>query len=367
MPDPSPNPTHPALTVIGPGSSIGMLGGGQLGRMSALAAAELGYRIHVYSPEARSATARVADAETVAPYSDLHALAAFADSVDVVTLEFENVPVKTVEFLESLVPVRPGSHVLATCQDRVAEKTYAAQLGIPTARFAAIDAEDDLAAAVDIGFPAILKTRRDGYDGKGQIRLASAEDLPAAWDRLGRVPSILEAAVSFRRELSIIAARSAVGETSVFPVAENHHRNGILARTLAPAVADTSLTDRAGVIGRTLAQEMGVVGLLAVELFETDDGDLLVNEMAPRPHNSGHWTQDACWTSQFEQHIRAVCGLPLGSTIPTGTAIMENLIGADIDRWAEILQDPKARLHLYDKGDARPGRKMGHVTRVTRT
>ncbi|WP_366657113.1 5-(carboxyamino)imidazole ribonucleotide synthase [Fodinicurvata sp. EGI_FJ10296] len=350
---------------IPPGSTIGILGGGQLGRMSALAAAELGYRVHIFAPDARSPAARVSDAETVADFGDRDALSGFADAVDVVTLEFENVPADAVSHLAELVAVRPGASVLGVCQDRVAEKLFAAGHGIATARFAAIDGPEDLAQAAASEFPAILKTRRDGYDGKGQVRVNAAGELSDAWAALDRRPAILESAVAFRRELSVIAARNSNGDIAVFPLAENRHSGGILVRSLAPAEADPVIAERAAEIGRTLAEQLDVVGLLAVELFETANGELLMNEMAPRPHNSGHWTQDACRTSQFEQHIRAVCGLPLGSIAATGRAVMDNLIGEAAGDWPAILSDPEARLHLYDKGEARPGRKMGHVTRVT--
>ncbi len=357
--------TRSSTAPIPPGATIGILGGGQLGRMSALAAAELGYRVHIFAPDARSPAALVAAAETIAPYDDRQALAAFAAAVDVVTLEFENVPADSAEFLAGLVHVRPGAAVLGVCQDRAAEKTFAAKHQIATARFAVIDAPGDLDTAAQVGFPAILKTRRDGYDGKGQISVADAADLATAWAALDHRPAILEAKVAFRRELSVIAARNTQGDTAVFPLAENHHTDGILSRSLAPAEASSAIHDRAAEIGRTLAEALDISGLLAVELFETPGGDLLMNEMAPRPHNSGHWTQDACRTSQFEQHIRAVCGLPLGSVAATGRAVMDNLIGGAVNDWAAILADPEARLHLYDKGDARPGRKMGHVTRVS--
>ena len=352
--------------VLAPGATIGMLGGGQLGRMTALAAARLGYRVHVFCPDRDSPCAQVCDAETLSSYEDKAALTAFAHRVDVVTLEFENVPVSALEALEPHVPVRPGPKSLAICQDRLDEKTFANACGIGTAAFAEVSSLEDLMAALgEIGLPAVLKARRLGYDGKSQALIESRDGAAVAWDRIGQAPAILEGLVAFSRELSVIAARGVDGHTVCYPAVENRHANHVLSETLAPAPnlspAQSQEADR---IARTLIDRLGLVGLLAVELFETVDGQLLVNELAPRPHNSGHWTIDACATSQFEQLVRAVCGLPLGATEVMAPAVMTNLLGDEADRWPGILAEPGARLHLYGKGDARPGRKMGHVTRV---
>ena len=356
------SPTVP----LPPGSTIGMLGGGQLGRMTALAAARLGYRLHVFCPDPDSPCAQVCAAETLSSYEDTAALTAFARQVDVVTLEFENVPVSALETLAPLVPVRPGPQALAVCQDRLAEKRFANDCDIGTAPYAPVGSLAELTAALaEIGRPAVLKARRLGYDGKSQALIDTDTDPAEAWDRIGRAPAILEGLVTFARELSVIAARSPAGQIACYPAVENRHANHILSETLAPAPnLSPDLAARAEALARTLIDRLDLVGLLAVELFETTDGRLLVNELAPRPHNSGHWTLDACATSQFEQLARAVCGLPLGDTRPTAPAVMTNLIGDDVDQWPKILAEPGAQLHLYGKAEARPGRKMGHVTRV---
>ena len=351
--------------MLPPGSTIGILGGGQLGRMTGVAAARLGYRCHVYAPAGDNPAFDVAAEYTVAGYDDGAALDAFAASVDVVTLEFENVPVAVLERLARCLPVRPGASVLAVTQDRLREKAFAAANGIETAPWAAIVGPDDLGPArAKVPGPAILKTARLGYDGKGQATLADGEPPDAAFVRLGNVPCILEGMVRFRREVSVIVARREDGDSAAYPPVENRHEGGILRQTIAPAPLDPEAAAEAEEIARRLADALGIVGLLAVEMFEDGAGRFLMNEMAPRPHNSGHWSLDAAPTSQFEQLVRAVCGLPLGSTTPILPARMTNLLGDEAERWAEILAEPGARLHLYGKGEAKAGRKMGHVTRV---
>jgi 5-(carboxyamino)imidazole ribonucleotide synthase len=349
--------------VIAPGATIGILGGGQLGRMLALAAARLGYRCHIFAPEADLPAAQVSAATTRARYDDEAALRAFAAQVAVVTYEFENVPVETVRALEPIVPVRPGARSLEVAQDRLNEKSFANALGIGTAAFAAIDDRAGLAAGVArIGLPAILKTRRLGYDGKGQVAIDDASDLDAAWAGIGKAPAILEARVDFEEEISVVVARSLDRTIAPYVPVENRHVGGILDVTTAPAMIAPSLVSDAEELGARVADALDHVGVLCVELFVTRGGVLLMNELAPRVHNSGHWTIDACETSQFEQHIRAVCGLPLGSPERHSDAVMKNLIGDDVARWSALLADPAAHVHLYGKAEARPGRKMGHVT-----
>lgn len=358
------SPAAKAGPALPPGSVIGVLGGGQLGRMMALSAARLGYRVHVYGPEADSPTEQVADRATVAGWDDLAALDRFADSVDAVTLEFENVPVAAVEYLARKVPVRPGAHVLAVAQDRLAEKNAALELGVPVAPFAEVSSEADLEAAVArIGVPAVLKTRREGYDGKGQRIIRETGQAAAAHAELGHRAAILETFVPFTAEISVIAARGADGTLLTWPAVENRHRDHILDLTIAPAALPAAVTEAATAAARALATGLEVVGLLAVEFFVTDSGAILFNEMAPRPHNSGHWTMEACRVSQFEQQVRATMGLPLGSTAPHHRAVMRNLIGDDSSAWAELLQG-EGSLHLYGKAESRRGRKMGHVTRL---
>jgi 5-(carboxyamino)imidazole ribonucleotide synthase len=355
--------TRPDRRIIAPGATIGVLGGGQLGRMIALAAAALGYRCHVFAPEADLPASDVAAATTRAAYDNRSALEAFAGDVSVVTYEFENVPVETVRLLEPLVPVRPGAPSLEIAQDRLAEKSFASALGIGTAAFAAVDDPAGLEAALAcVGRPAILKTRRLGYDGKGQTPIDEASDPAAAWRALGAAPAILEARVEFEREISVVVARSLDGEVVPYVPVENRHRNGILDTTVAPAPIEPVLARDAALLAGRIAEALDHVGVLCVELFVGRDGALLMNEIAPRVHNSGHWTIDACVTSQFAQHVRAVCGLPLGSAERHSDAVMRNLIGDDVLRWRALLEDPAACLHLYGKAEVRPGRKMGHVT-----
>jgi 5-(carboxyamino)imidazole ribonucleotide synthase len=355
-----------ASAPIPPGSTIGILGAGQLGRMIALAAAELGYRTAVLTPEEDAPASQVAALTIRADYTDEAALAHLARAADVVTLEFENVSAEAVSILESLgKPVRPGSRVLAVAQDRVAEKDFVRRAGGGTAPYLAVDSFRALVSALEqIGRPAVLKTRRLGYDGRGQ-RIIRHRDNPAeAWDGIGAKPAILEGFVGFTREISVIVGRGLDGTARAYVPVENRHREHILAETIAPAPISRGLADQAESLAKRLAQALELVGLLAVEMFLTDDGRILVNELAPRPHNSGHWTIDACLVSQFEQLVRAVCGLPLGSPERHSDAVMVNLIGDDVNRWAEYLAEPGARLHLYGKAETRKGRKMGHVTRL---
>jgi 5-(carboxyamino)imidazole ribonucleotide synthase len=347
---------------------VGILGGGQLGRMLATAAAELGLACHVYCPDPRSPAFAVAAARTIAPYDDPEALAAFAASVDVVTYEFENVPVETAEALAARVPLAPGARSLAVAQDRFFEKELMAGLGIATAAYAEVSRQADIYSALArTGRPAILKTRRLGYDGKGQATIRAGDDPVSAWRVIGEAPAILEALVAFEREVSVILARGRDGEVRAFDVTENVHDAGILDTSTVPARIEPELAAEALAIATRIAEALDHVGILAVEMFLATGHEgrrLLVNEIAPRVHNSGHWTQDACLVSQFEQHIRAICGWPLGDPSRHSDAVMVNLIGDAVADWPALAAEPGARLHLYGKSEARPGRKMGHVNRV---
>jgi 5-(carboxyamino)imidazole ribonucleotide synthase len=355
------------MTALPPGSTIGMVGGGQLGRMTALAAAELGYRVHVFTPETDSPCAQVCDKATVAAYGDAAALGAFVREVDVVTLEFENLPADALDRLARTKPVRPSSSVLRVAQDRLLEKEFCRKLGIGTAPYRTVDSLAELErAAIEIGRPAVLKTRRLGYDGKGQVKLAAGASLGAALDALKGAPAILEGFVDFVLEVSVIAARGLDGRTLAYPVVENRHENHILAMTIAPAAVSAKVAAEARRIAMALVEALDVVGLLAVEMFVTRDERVLVNELAPRPHNSGHWTIEGCPTSQFAQLVRAVAGLPLGAVEPFVPAEMRNLIGDAVHDWPRLAAEPGAHLHLYGKAEARPGRKMGHVTWLRR-
>ena len=352
---------------LAPGACIGVVGGGQLGRMTALAAARLGYRCHVLTPEPDSPAAQVTDRATVAAYDDPAALERFAGAVDVVTIEFENLPVAPLAWLAGHRPVHPAPAVLAICQDRLREKAFLAGIGVATAPWHAIHTADDLAAArAHRPGPLILKTARSGYDGKGQQAVASGADPVAAWERLGGVAAIAEERVDFVREISVITARGQDGRQTSYPPVENHHEAHVLARTIAPAPIAPALAAAAVGLAERIARELALVGLLAVEMFVTADDRLLVNELAPRPHNSGHWTIDACAVSQFELLIRALCKLPLPDPGRFADAVMDNLLGAAIETWPAVLAEPGARLHLYGKREIRPGRKLGHVTRLTR-
>jgi 5-(carboxyamino)imidazole ribonucleotide synthase len=354
-----------AETPLRPGATIGILGGGQLGRMLALAAAPLGLHVHIYAPEAESPAAEVAARFTHGAYDDAEALAGFAEAVDVITYEFENVPAACAALLAGLKPVRPGVLALEVAQDRATEKAFVRALGIGTAPYGAADDPDQARAAFAAlgGVEAIVKTRRLGYDGKGQARVRSAEDAAAAVARFA-APCVLEGVVAFRQEISVVAARGLDGSIAAYDPVENRHRDGILDKTFAPARIAPGLGAEAWRIAGAMLEALGYVGVIGVELFETKDGKLLVNEMAPRVHNSGHWTMDGAVASQFEQHIRAVAGWPLKPAVRIADCVMENLIGDDVARWAEIAAEPNAALHLYGKREARPGRKMGHVNRL---
>ena len=358
----------PGPGLLPPGSVIGMLGGGQLGRMTALAAANLGYRVHVLCPENDSPCMQVTDRVTWSSYEDLGALEVFARAVDVATIEFENIPLDAVSFLAERVRVDPSPRALAICQDRLLEKGFIGDRGIATAPFAPVHDADGVDGAVAaVGTPAVLKSARMGYDGKGQRLIGRAPAARGAWDSLRAAPAILEKFIDFRREISVIAARGRNGEAVCFPPVENRHADHILSETIAPAPGmPADLAAQAEGIACQLIEALEIVGVLAVEMFETPDGRLLVNELAPRPHNSGHWTMDGCATSQFEQFVRAICGLPLGPVDVTAAVVMTNLLGDDVKRWPEIVADPAAKLHLYGKQSARPGRKMGHVNRIVR-
>ncbi len=347
-----------------PNATIGLVGGGQLGRMSALAAARLGYRCHILTREADSPAAQVAAGVTLSDYADPASLRAFAAAVDVISFEFENVSAAGLELLAALRPVRPAPAVLRISQDRVAEKRFLNQAGIATAPWEAVDSLEGLhAAAARIGLPAVLKTTRYGYDGKGQARPRRSEDLAAAFAALAPKPLILEGFVDFACEVSVIVARGADGAVVAFDTVENRHRDGILDLTLAPARVPDSVAAAAQDIARKVAVALDLVGVLAVEMFVDRDGRVLVNEIAPRPHNSGHWTIDACPASQFELHIRAIAGLPLPPASRHADAAMQNLVGPEgLARWPAVLAAPGLIPHLYGKTEASPGRKMGHVT-----
>ena len=348
---------------VPPGGTIGILGGGQLGRMLALAAARLGLRAHIYDPAPDPPAAQVAAAHTAAAYDDAEALLRFAWSVDAVTFEFENVPARTATALAANAPVRPCARALEVAQDRVAEKTFLNGLGIATAPWAAVDGPEALAPALAAtGAPAVLKTRRFGYDGKGQARVADADGLAAAWEEIGRAPAILEGFVAFDCEISVIAARGGDGRVAAYDPGLNHHRDGILHTTTVPAPVPRALAQEAVLVAGRILNALDYVGVIGVEFFCAGPR-LLVNEFAPRVHNSGHWTMDACLICQFEQHIRAVAGWPLGDGARHSDAVMTNLIGSEAEDWARLAAEPCA-LHLYGKDVARPGRKMGHVTRL---
>jgi 5-(carboxyamino)imidazole ribonucleotide synthase len=361
--------------LIAPGATIGILGSGQLGRMLAMAAARLGLKSHIYAPDPGPAF-DVAAQNTLASYEDEAALAAFAESVAVVTYEFENVPAKTAAVLEAHRPVLPRPEALAATQDRLVEKQFLNGIGVPTAPFLAVDDASALARAVPhLGLPAILKTRRFGYDGKGQVMIREGADLAAVFASIGAQPAILEGVVPFAREVSVVAARARDGSFTAFDVCENEHENHILSLTRVPARVAHDTSAAAVAMTQKIMDALGYVGVICVEMFVVeataeatgagvDRERLVVNEIAPRVHNSGHWTTDGAVTSQFEQHVRAICGWPLGSTRRHGQIEMRNLIGEDANRWRDILGESGASLHLYGKHEARAGRKMGHVTRI---
>ncbi|WP_425091813.1 5-(carboxyamino)imidazole ribonucleotide synthase [Tropicimonas sp. S265A] len=351
--------------ALAPGAVIGILGGGQLGRMLSVAASRLGLRTHVFEPGAQPPAGQVAEHVVTAPYADLDALRDFAAGVDVITYEFENVPTDALDALEAVRPIRPGRRALAISQDRLTEKDFLTGLGLTTAPYADVSDAASLATALEtVGTPAILKTRTLGYDGKGQARLTSVDDAEAALSAMAGAPAVLEGFVEFSHEVSVIAARGLDGAVACFDPGENVHVDGILSTTTVPArLSGAQRTDAVLLAGRIL-NALDYVGVLGVELFVTPQG-LIVNEIAPRVHNSGHWTQNACVIDQFEQHIRAVAGWPLGDGARHSDAVMENLIGADMARVPELAADPTAALHLYGKAEARAGRKMGHVNRVS--
>ena len=344
-------------------TTIGILGGGQLGRMLSVAASRLGLKTHIFEPGANPPAAHVADAVTTASYDDRAALTAFAQSVDVITYEFENIPTSALDLLETLRPIHPGRQALATSQDRLVEKNFLQSLGLQTAPFATVDNTADLDAAIaQIGTPAIMKTRTMGYDGKGQARIMSQGDAAQALADMAGAPAILEGFVNFSHEVSIIGARSADGAVACFDPGENVHVDGILRTTTVPAKLTPSQRTDAVLIAARILNELDYAGVMGVELFVTQQG-LIVNEIAPRVHNSGHWTQNGCTIDQFEQHIRAVAGWPLGDGSRHSDVVMENLIGDDMDRLPELAKTTAA-LHLYGKADVKTGRKMGHVNHV---
>ena len=350
------------MNALAPGATIGILGGGQLGRMLALAGARLGLRCHVFDPAADGPAAQVCAAATVASFDDTDALCAFAGSVDVVTYEFENIPDDALDAIEGLVPIRPGRQALVTSQDRLVEKDFLNGLGLTTAPYRDIACADDLTRAMaEIGPEGILKTRRFGYDGKGQVRFRAGDDARQVWEQMNGAPSVLEGLVPFSTEISVIAARGADGAVACFDPGENLHEDGILRTTTVPASVPARLKTDAIILAGQILNALDYVGVMGIELFVTPSG-LLVNEIAPRVHNSGHWTQDACVVDQFEQHMRAVAGWPLARAQRHSDCVMENLIGDEVAAWISTIDDG---LHLYGKSEARPGRKMGHINRIS--
>ncbi|NOD84175.1 5-(carboxyamino)imidazole ribonucleotide synthase [Ruegeria sp. HKCCD6119] len=352
--------------MLAQGAVIGILGGGQLGRMLSVAAARLGFVSHIYEPGANPPAGQVADRVTTAAYDDADALKAFADAVDVITYEFENIPTEALDILEAHRPIRPGREALRVSQDRLTEKTFLQGLGLKTAPFADITDLDSLNAAIEeIGTPAILKTRRFGYDGKGQARLRTPRDAEAALADMAGAPALLEGFVDFSHEVSIIAARGLDGQVACFDPGENVHRDGILHTTTIPARLSPAQRTDAILLAANILNALEYVGVMGVELFVTPGG-LIVNEIAPRVHNSGHWTQNGCAVDQFEQHIRAVAGWPLGDGQRHSDVVMENLIGDDMDRVPELARERDVALHLYGKAEVKAGRKMGHFNRIKR-
>jgi 5-(carboxyamino)imidazole ribonucleotide synthase len=355
-----------------PNSIVGVLGSGQLGRMFAIAARRMGYRVHTFSPESDTPTGQIADHEVTASYEDLDAVRAFARDVQVVTFEFENVPSAAVAAVAEIVPVRPRGEVLHIAQHRLREKTFLAANGFPVTLFRHIKTLTDLKQAVaEIGLPCIIKTAGFGYDGKGQSKIKTSDDIEPAFEKLSGKEAVLEAFVDFEKEVSVVAARSEAGSFAHYGVVENEHVDHVLDISFAPALISEKVLADAIEIARRVLETLDVVGVMCVEFFLTRDGKLLINELAPRPHNSGHLTFDACVTSQFEQQLRAVCGLPLGSTEFFRPAAMANLLGDLWQKgepdWAKVLKIPDLKLHLYGKAQARPGRKMGHLTALGKT
>jgi 5-(carboxyamino)imidazole ribonucleotide synthase len=349
-----------------PGAVLGVMGSGQLGRMFAIAARRMGYRVHTYSPEYDTPTGQVADKEVTASYDDETAVRAFAREIAVLTFEFENVPSQTVAWAQEHCPARPSGEVLHICQHRLREKEFLSGTGLPVAPFRRIENAAELAAAArEIGLPGVLKTAAFGYDGKGQRKLATGDDLTAAWAPFTGQPAVLEKFVDFEREVSVLVARGIDGSVTTWPVCENEHANHILDITYCPARIPGKVAERARALAEKVAAALNLTGVLAVEMFLLANGEIVINELAPRPHNSGHFTFDASLTSQFEQQVRAVCGLPLGSTTSLRPAAMANLLGdlwsnGEPD-WAAALADPDVKLHLYGKATPKPGRKMGHL------
>lgn len=361
---------HDAMIL--PGATLGVFGSGQLGRMFALAARRMGYRVHTFSPDPDSPTGQVADREVVGDYADARTLRDFLTRLDAVTFEFENVPAQVAEEAQAMgVPVRPGGHVLHVAQNRLREKQTLAEMGLPVTPFRPLTNAEELETAQAGTFPAVLKTASFGYDGKGQVAVDAASDLAAAWAELGQVDAILEERIDFSAEVSLVAARNLRGEFAAYPLIENLHVNHILDFSIAPAPVNAAVAANAQAIGASLFRELDVVGVLCIEFFLTYDGQLLINEIAPRPHNSGHLTIEAALTSQFEQQVRAVCNLPLGDTRLHGPAAMANLLGdlweGGVPDWPAALRTPGVALHLYGKAAARPGRKMGHLTACAET
>ncbi|MBH69054.1 MAG: 5-(carboxyamino)imidazole ribonucleotide synthase [Rhodospirillaceae bacterium] len=347
---------------LDPGGTIGILGGGQLGRMTSLAAAPLGYGCHIYTPEEESPAGQVSEKVTVASYEDENALRTFAEKVDVITYEFENIPLDSALFLQKLRPVYPDPSILGISQHRGAEKQFALDNGVEVAPYEIVTNKVDLREAIDIiGMPSILKTCRFGYDGKGQSKISDIGQVAQAWEALSTTDAILEKFVEFEKEISVIIARNITGECSAYPPAENNHKNHILDTTIVPANITNSTHSLAIAIATNLAQAMDLVGLLAVEMFVLPNGKVVMNEIAPRPHNSGHWTQDGARTSQFEQFVRAITGQKLGSTEIIFPTKMKNLIGDDVNDWFKYIEIPNAKIHLYGKKESKVGRKMGHI------
>ena len=355
------------IAPILPGATVGVLGSGQLGRMFALAARRMGYRVHTFSPDQDTPTGQIADVEVTASYDDLDAVSEFARRVSVVTFEFENVPAATAEAAASCAPVRPSGMILHTTQQRIREKAFLRSAGLPMTPYREIRSLDDLVQAVaELDLPAVLKTAAFGYDGKGQFLIRSKDELAIAWNTIGRQEAVLEAFIDFEREISVVAARGEDGQFVHYGAIENQHSRHILDVSIAPARVLADVAKEAVEIARCVLERLGIVGVLCVEFFITRDGKLLINELAPRPHNSGHLTVDACVTSQFEQQLRAVCGLPLGSTAMHRPAAMANILGDQWSNgepdWRAVCSFPDVKLHLYGKLEPRPGRKMGHLT-----
>ncbi len=356
-----------------PGATIGVMGGGQLGRMFSIAARRMGYIVQIFTPEEETPAGQFADLTRIADFNNEAALSRFVEEVDVITFEFENIPIETIEFCAQGCVVRPAGSILHTAQNRLREKEFLASAGIPIAPFRAVRNAGELANAIEqIGRPAILKTAAFGYDGKGQQMISAREDYDEIWSASSAEEMVLEGAIDFEKEISVIVARGIDGASATFPVCENMHRNHILDITIAPGRVTEKVAREARTLAVKIAEKLELVGLLAVEMFLSKDGEILVNELAPRPHNSGHWTIEGCTTSQFEQQVRAVCGLPLGSTEPLCAAAMANLLGelwhdGEAPDWSKALETDSVHLHLYGKSEPRRRRKMGHLTALAKT